>query len=182
MSTKKLLTQFPAEGLRTSRRFITSHNKDGKGVFVVDDVGDHHRVLAQGLGVGNIIYSTAETPVDMNDDKDMFYARDNEVKLSPSQLSVHPVSVTQRARLLTPTCSVCPQQPGIHVANGSVVRLIDFAPGCESPVHRAMSIDYGVVIEGKFLLTLDSGESKVMVAGDMSKCLFTSAPLTDVYS
>ena len=45
-----------------------------------------------------------------------------------------------------------------------------------------MSIDYGVVIEGKFLLTLDSGESKVMLPGDMSKCLFTSAPLTDVYS
>ena len=86
MSTKNLLTKFPADGLRTSRRFITSHNKDGKGVFVVDDVGDHHRVLVQGLGVGNIIYSTAENPVDMNDDKDMFYARDNEVKLNPSPL------------------------------------------------------------------------------------------------
>ena len=40
----------------------------------------------------------------------------------------------------------------------------------ESPIHRAMSIDYGVVIEGKFLLTLDSGESKVMLPGDMSMC------------
>ena len=45
-----------------------------------------------------------------------------------------------------------------------------------------MSIDYGVVIEGKFLLTLDSGESKVMLPGDMSKCIFTSASLTDVYN
>ena len=83
MSTKNLLTKFPADGLRTSRRFITSHNKDGQGVFVVDDMGDHHRVLAQGLGVGNIIYSTAENPVDMNDDKDIIYARDNEVKAEP---------------------------------------------------------------------------------------------------
>lgn len=77
--SSKVLTGFPAEGLRTSRRFITSHNGDGKGVFVVDDVGDHHRVLAQGKGVGNIIYSTAENPVDMNDDKDLKYARDHEV-------------------------------------------------------------------------------------------------------
>lgn len=95
MSSRALvthLTQFPVEGLRTSRRFITSHNKDGKGVFVVDDVGDHHRVLAQGLGVGNIIYSTAENPVDMNDDKDLFYARDNEVWLNALQPSLHPVS------------------------------------------------------------------------------------------
>ena len=49
------------------------------------------------------------------------------------------------------------------------MRLIDFAPGMESPIHRAMSIDYGVVIEGKFRLTLDSGESKIMLPGDMSK-------------
>ncbi|KAK4222716.1 hypothetical protein QBC38DRAFT_489175 [Podospora fimiseda] len=135
-TTAPLLTTFPAPGLRASRRFITSHNAQGKGVFVVDDTGDHHRVLASGKGIGNIIYSTCETPVDMNDDKDLTYARDNE--------------------------------PGIHVPNGSVVRLVDFAPGIESPPHRAMSIDYGVVIEGKFELRLDSGEKKVMLPGDMS--------------
>ncbi|KAI3322748.1 hypothetical protein HD806DRAFT_535932 [Xylariaceae sp. AK1471] len=136
MSVKAPITKFPAEGLRTSRRFMTSHNADGKGVFVVDDEGDHHRVMVQGGAVANIIYSTAGNPIDMNNDKDLLYARDNE--------------------------------PAIHVPNGSVVRLIDFAPGMESPIHRAMSLDYGVVVEGKFLLTLDSGESKVMLPGDMS--------------
>lgn len=59
-------------------------------------------------------------------------------------------------------------QPGLHVHNGSVVRLIDFAPGVESPMHRAMSIDYGVVIEGEFEITLDSGESRIMRPGDVS--------------
>jgi quercetin dioxygenase-like cupin family protein len=43
----------------------------------------------------------------------------------------------------------------------------------ESPIHRAMSIDYGVVIEGKFLLTLDSGETKIMLPGDTSKIYFS---------
>lgn len=38
-----------------------------------------------------------------------------------------------------------------------------------------MSIDYGVVIEGKFQLTLDSGEKKVMLPGDMSKETSSSA-------
>lgn len=60
-------------------------------------------------------------------------------------------------------------QPGIHVPNGSVARLIDFAPGVESPFHRAMSIDYGVVIEGTFELSLDSGEKKIMHPGDISE-------------
>lgn len=31
-----------------------------------------------------------------------------------------------------------------------------------------MSIDYGIVIEGEFELSLDSGESKMMYPGDMS--------------
>ena len=77
----KVLTKFPAEDLRESRRLITSHNKEGKGVFVVDDVGEHHRLLCDAKAVGNIIYSTSEHPVDMNDDKDMVFARDNEVWL-----------------------------------------------------------------------------------------------------
>ena len=74
------ITAFPANGLRPARRFITSHDKNSKGVFVVDDEGDHHRVMVQGKGVANIIYSTADNPVDMNDDKDLVYARNNEVR------------------------------------------------------------------------------------------------------
>lgn len=43
----------------------------------------------------------------------------------------------------------------------------------ESHIHGAISIDYGVVIEGKFRPSLDSGESKIMLPGDMSKCRTT---------
>jgi len=46
--------------------------------------------------------------------------------------------------------------------------MIDFAPGIESPLHRAVSIDYGVVLNGTFELILDSGEKKIMRQGDIS--------------
>jgi hypothetical protein len=46
--------------------------------------------------------------------------------------------------------------------------MIDFAPGLESPMHRAVSIDYGIVVEGVFELTLDSGETRIMRQGDVS--------------
>lgn len=46
--------------------------------------------------------------------------------------------------------------------------MIDFGPGVESPWHRAMTIDYGIVIEGVFELTLDSGERRIMRQGDVS--------------
>ena len=59
-------------------------------------------------------------------------------------------------------------QPGLHIHSGSVVRLIDFGPGLESPLHRAMSIDYCIVLEGEFELSLDSGQSRIMRRGDIS--------------
>lgn len=46
--------------------------------------------------------------------------------------------------------------------------MIDFGPGVSSPLHRAVSLDYGVVLEGQFELTLDSGETRIMRKGDVS--------------
>lgn len=78
------ISKFPADDLRPTKRFITSHNASGQGVFVRDDSGDHHRVMVRGKGVANIIYSTSSNPVDMNDEADITYARNNEVhSLSP---------------------------------------------------------------------------------------------------
>ncbi|KAL3477608.1 hypothetical protein BJX99DRAFT_257213 [Aspergillus californicus] len=127
------VTKFPAEGLRHAQRFITTHNAEGKGEFIVDD-GDHHRVMGPGFAVGNIIYSTAENPVDINENKDITYAREN--------------------------------PPAVSVTNGSVVHLIDYAPGIEFPFHRSLSMDYCVIIEGKFQLTLDGGGKQVLLPGD----------------
>ncbi|KAL4783264.1 hypothetical protein BJX76DRAFT_358128 [Aspergillus varians] len=128
------ITKFPAEGLRHARRYITAHNDEGKGEFLVDDDGDHHRIMGPGVALGNIIYSTAEHPVDLNDNKDVTYAREN--------------------------------PPAIHVANGTVVHMIDYAPGIEFPFHRSSSLDYAVIIEGKFQLTLDSGDKRELLPGD----------------
>ena len=52
------------------------------------------------------------------------------------------------------------------VQNGTVARMIDFGPGAASPLHRSVSVDYAVVIEGVFKFLLDSGEERIMRAGD----------------
>ncbi|CAK4032115.1 Hypothetical predicted protein [Lecanosticta acicola] len=128
------ITKFPANDLRPARRFISSHNAEGKGVFVGDDDGAWHRVMCRGRAVANIIYSTDENPVDMNKDKDLAYAANNEAR-SSSRIEHELLALTSM----------------------------------ESPDHRAMSLDYGVVIEGKFELSLpESGESKIMLPGDCS--------------
>lgn len=75
------ITKFPASDLRSSQRFITSHNAAGDGVFVASDSGDHHRIMVNGKGVANIIYSTQGNPVDVTDDNDIALAAKNEVRM-----------------------------------------------------------------------------------------------------
>ena len=41
-------------------------------------------------------------------------------------------------------------------------------PGATSPMHRTVSLDYGVVLEGEVELVLDSGEKRLMKRGDLS--------------
>lgn len=127
---------FPAPGLRRTVRHITGHNEEGKSVFLSTDCGDHHRLIGDQQALGNILYSTKETPVDMNSDKDLQHAKEEE--------------------------------PPLHYQNGTVLRMVDFAPGLLSPMHRSISIDYGIVVEGEFELILDSGEVRIMRQGDVS--------------
>ncbi|MCJ1327605.1 hypothetical protein MMC10_004276 [Thelotrema lepadinum] len=59
-------------------------------------------------------------------------------------------------------------EPGISVENGSVCRMVDFAPGGVSPMERVNSLDYAIVIEGVFKMILDSGEERIMQRGDIA--------------
>ena len=42
------------------------------------------------------------------------------------------------------------------------------APGATSPMHRTVSLDYGVVLEGEVELVLDSGEKRLLQRGDVA--------------
>ncbi|KAI0407280.1 hypothetical protein F4802DRAFT_605755 [Xylaria palmicola] len=58
------------------------------------------------------------------------------------------------------------KEPPLHCRTDSIVRMVDFGPGVESPLHRAVSIDNGIVIEGVFELILDLGEKRIMRQAD----------------
>ncbi|KAH8680962.1 hypothetical protein BX600DRAFT_543620 [Xylariales sp. PMI_506] len=57
--------------------------------------------------------------------------------------------------------------PVFTVPGGTVMSVIDLAPGSAGPFHRTVSLDYGVVIEGAVELELDSGEARTLYQGDM---------------
>jgi hypothetical protein len=50
---------------------------------------------------------------------------------------------------------------------GTVCRFVDFVPGSTPIMHRTVSLDYGVVIEGSMECILDSGEVRRMERGDV---------------
>ncbi|KAI1617068.1 hypothetical protein EDD37DRAFT_616808 [Exophiala viscosa] len=88
----------------------------------------------------NVVYSTSKFPANLNNDQDI---------KSHDQ-------VTSSGNL------------GLVNPNGTVCRVVDFAPGFECMMHRTQSLDYGIVLEGQIELVLDSGERKLMQRGDVA--------------
>ena len=78
-------TPFPVVGLPRVVRHMTGHDAQGRSVFLSTDDGDHHRELADKSAIANIIYSTYETPIELNGDVDIKKARETEV-CDPLQL------------------------------------------------------------------------------------------------
>ena len=51
---------------------------------------------------------------------------------------------------------------GLTIDQGSVIRIVDFVPGGESPMHRTNSIDYGIVLAGEIELELEDGVKTIV--------------------
>ena len=73
-----------------------------------------------------------------------------------------PVSNNSSASI-EPTSSVPRPMPG-----GTVFLISDFPPnGYSSPMHRTLSVDYCVVLEGSIWLQLDGGDETEVMRGEM---------------
>jgi quercetin dioxygenase-like cupin family protein len=124
--------------LGTPSRFITKYNAEGQGVFDTS-IPDVLPTLSAGNLSMHLGYATKSFPVDLNKEADID---------------------TYSSFLSTP--------PGIYIPGGTVLRVVDIKPGGETELHRTVSLDYGVVLEGEAELVLDSGESRVLKRGDIS--------------
>jgi hypothetical protein len=126
-------------GLPKLNRFITSHDDKGAAIFS-NDVPEQlpWHALPDGARFA-LGYATNKIPVELSDGAD--------------------ISVYQ---------NYLQNPPGIMIPGGSVMRIVDMMPGVISPMHRTVSLDYGVVLEGQIELVLDSGETRIMNRGDTS--------------
>jgi quercetin dioxygenase-like cupin family protein len=126
-------------GLPAVKRFITDHNAAGKAVFSTANEETLEWQNVGGIKNFALGYATNNFPVKLDSNDDL---RNYEQYLQ--------------------------KKPGIVVPGGTVLRYVDLAPGTVSPMHRTVSLDYGVVLEGQVEFVLDSGESRIMNRGDVA--------------
>jgi hypothetical protein len=124
--------------LRTPNRFITDYDASGLAVFNTSIPDPLPAQVIGNMGF-HLGYATTSIPADFTNQSDI---------------------ATYSSFLSTP--------PGIVIPGGSVLRIVDIGAGGETPMHRTLSLDYGVVLEGEIELVLASGESRVMKRGDIS--------------
>lgn len=126
-------------GLPAIKRFITDHNDEGKAIFS-NDIPEPlpWQELSDGARFC-LGYTTNEFPVELSEGKDVTVYR-----------------------------HYLENKPGITIPGGTVLRLVDMRPGALSPMHRTVSLDYGVVLEGEVELVLDSGEVRLLKRGDVA--------------
>ncbi|KAL1965787.1 hypothetical protein VTN77DRAFT_5108 [Rasamsonia byssochlamydoides] len=130
----------PPKNIRPLSRFVTTHDyKSGKSIFFA---GLSEKMPIQRMHDGaffSLAYTSDHFPAELQDDRDID---------------------EYRKYLADP--------PGITISTGSVCRIVDFPPYLTSPMHRTVSLDYGVVLEGEVELILDGGESRILKRGDVA--------------
>lgn len=129
-----------SNNLPSIQRFITTHDSAGKAIFSSSLPEESERkYLPNGSASFALSYVTKGFPVDLDNDSD-----------------IH----TYQGYL--------EREPGLTVSDGTVLRHVDMRPDSTSPMHRTVSLDYGVVLEGEVELLLDSGEKRVLKRGDVA--------------
>lgn len=127
-------------GLPHLTRYITTHDPStGKAIVHSKDPAPWTIFDGQSIGF-SVMYTTSEFPTSLNDDKDI---KDHEKVMASGKL-------------------------GLVNPRGTVCRVVDFGPGHKPLMHRTQSLDYGIVLEGKIEMELDSGEKHILTRGDVA--------------
>ncbi|KIV78471.1 hypothetical protein PV11_10186 [Exophiala sideris] len=127
-----------ATGFRAQKRYITDHDDKGASIFSS--------------------YPETATYGEVNSEMDFFVAYTN---------NFHP-DMNHSADLAYYKKIDEGQQPPLTIPGGTVLRVCNFAPDSTTAMHRTMSLDYGIVLEGEVELVLDSGETRLLKAGDIA--------------
>lgn len=120
-------------------RYVTTHDAEGKAIFsqALPEVLPTYEIP------GMLYYeawTTFGAPVNMTDEADI------------KAIQAHAAEES----------SVSFPKPG-----ATILRYCDWPPGGSSPLHRHETFDFGIVTHGEMEAILDSGETRLLKAGDV---------------
>ncbi|PWY84390.1 hypothetical protein BO83DRAFT_413836 [Aspergillus eucalypticola CBS 122712] len=133
----------PMAGLRQCTRYITSHDDSAKSIFLPTPELIYHERYGNRLA-RTYSWSRVPSPLEQDADLKLYRAPDDSTEAT--------------------ACSY--QANKVAISGGVNSVYLDIGPGSQSPMHRTVSIDLVVVIEGKIELELDSGQKKTLYQGD----------------
>jgi quercetin dioxygenase-like cupin family protein len=129
----------PVTPLRTPIIHITSHNDEGKAIVKMSNKNE--MAAYKGMRTSHkLVYSAEQLPMDLNDEVDI--KKHQELKASGK------LSIVKK--------------------NGTICRIVDFAPNNKAMMHRTQSLDFGCVLAGEIIMELDDGSQTLMKAGDVA--------------
>ena len=129
-----------AKGLPPNKRYILTHDRDGKSI--VHSAPPQHYHAAGGDGGLARSYSVPAVPAVLKDDVDI-------------------------AAYLSTTGPTSFMGGDIVVPNGTGANLlvVDLAPGGRTGMHRTVSLDFSICVIGHICMELDGGEVLELRAG-----------------
>ena len=128
-----------AAGLKPCKRYIATHNKDGKSVYAESPDQVFNAVPKFG-GLARS-FSVNSVPANLTGDADLQAYRAEE----------GPTSYTRR-EIVNP-------EPGANLL------VVDLEPGATSAMHRTVSIDFSICVQGEIDHELDGGEKVRLYPG-----------------
>jgi len=139
MAAKRVLPPAQDSPLSSLNRFITTHNEETGQAIFSDALPEENPTNPLPGAVFRLGYTTKTFPAQLNNNADVDTYK-----------------------------SFLGSAPGLVNHGGTVLRIVDMHPNFTSPMHRTVSLDYGIVLEGVVDLVLDSGEVRTMKPGDMA--------------
>lgn len=136
-------------GMRTTTRYITTHNAAGDGVFGPSP--ELHALDRNGYEMTRV-YGVASVPANLSADVDMDAYTSDDIESNPTSYA----------------------NTGVTITNGVNFLNVDLGPGAQTVMHRTVTVDFVVVVEGQIELVLDSGERQLLRSGVRSHITFTT--------
>ncbi len=133
------LTGAGVDGLKPCKRYICTHDKNGRSVYAESPDQVFNAVSKFG-GLARS-YSVASVPANLTGDADIKAYRSEE----------GPTSFRRREIVNT--------EPGANLL------VIDLEPGAKSAMHQTVSIDFSICVQGEMEHELDGGEKVILYPG-----------------